>query len=171
MKPNSVSISASNWDRSKPAESFKAFARQIHGLAKEMLIRDGNHAEMFFCLPLGGHGHVVIWNNNDRDKEAGWLRKHIAKHYVYGVVHVAEGWMRMAMSADDPTFRRVMAGEMRVSELKPDERQEVLMVSAQSRDGWTISWSDEILRVDGKPLFGACHEVTDFRGRFGKLFG
>jgi hypothetical protein len=77
----------------------------------------------------------------------------------------------MAMSADDPTFRRVMAGEMRVSELKPDERQEVLMVSAQSRDGWTISWSDEILRVDGKPLFGACHEVTDFRGRFGKLFG
>jgi hypothetical protein len=110
MKPNSVSISASNWDRSKPAESFKAFARQIHGKAKEMLIRDGSHAEMFFCLPLGGHGHVVLWDNNDRDKEAGWLRKHIARHYVYGVIHVAEGWMRMAMSADDFMERRDFAG-------------------------------------------------------------
>jgi hypothetical protein len=80
--------------------------------------------------------------------------------------------MRLARGADDPLFRKVMDGATRISELPPSERQEVLMVSAQSRDGWTMSWSDEILRdAEGKPVLGACHEVADFEGRFGKLFG
>lgn len=114
----------------------------------------------------------MCWRSNDRDSEAEWLRKHIAAHYIYGVIHVVEAWMRLARGADDPLFQQVMAGEKRISELPPSERKEVLMVSAQSRDGWAMSWSDEILRdADGKPLLGACHEVADFEGRFGKLFG
>lgn len=171
MKPKATPFAVPGWDRSRPADSFKTFARQIHVTAKEVLIRDGSHAEMFLFLPLDGRGHAVLWNNNDRDAEAGWLRKHIAKHYAYGVIHIVEAWMRMALSPDDPTFRRIMSGETKVSELPPAERREILMVSALSRDGWAVSWSDEILRVGCKPFFGICHEVGDFRGRFGKLFG
>lgn len=172
MKQNSISISVADWDRSRPVESFKAFAGQIHQQAKDTLIQDGSHAEMFFFLTIGGSGQLMCWRSNDRDSEALWLRQHIAAHYIYGVVHVTEAWMRLARGADDPLFQQVMAGEKRISELPPSERKEVLMVSAQSRDGWAMSWSDEILRdADGKPLLGACHEVADFEGRFGKLFG
>ena len=35
---NCVSIPVTDWDRSRPAESFKAFAANIHGQAKDMLI-------------------------------------------------------------------------------------------------------------------------------------
>ena len=38
MKQNSISISVADWDRSRPVESFKAFAANIHGQAKDMLI-------------------------------------------------------------------------------------------------------------------------------------
>ena len=165
-------MSAPGWDVSRPADSFRAFAASIHEQAKQVLIRDGNHAEMFFFMPLDGAGHLVLWRSNDRDLEAEWLRRHIAEHYAYGVVHVVEAWARFAAGPNDHVLKQVMGGEVKVSELKPEHRAEALMVSAQSRDGWANSWVDQIVRgADGKPSWGKCIEVSDFRGRFGKVFG
>ena len=46
------------------------------------------------------------------------------------------------------------------------------MVTAQSRDGYSHAWIDEIIRLgDGGIALGSCHEFDDFTGRFGKLFG
>ena len=172
MKKNSISITAPDWDRSHPVESFQAYADRIHKQAKETLVQDGNHAEMFFFLTISGNGHLMLWRNSDRDLEAKWLRKHISAHYVYGVIHVVEAWMRLAKGTNDPLFQKVRSGEMRVSELPSAERQEALLVSAQSRDGWAMSWCDQIQRyADGKPMLGSCIETGDFEGRFGKLFG
>ena len=104
--------------------------------------------------------------------EAEWLRQHITKHYIYGVIHVVEAWMHMAAKPGDHTIRQIMGGEIKVSELKPEDRQEVLMVSAQSRDGWAVSWVDQISRNEaGRISMDATVEFTDFRGRFGQLFG
>ncbi len=82
MKPDTAPLTAEGWNQARPAESFRTFASRIHTKAREILLTDGNHAEMFFFMPLNGVGHVVLWRNNDRDLEAGWLRKHIAEHYV-----------------------------------------------------------------------------------------
>ena len=167
----STPISVPGWDASKAADSFRAFARHIHGMAKEVLLRDGHHAEMFFFMPLSGRGHIALWRSNDRDLEAEWLRRHIREHYAFGVVHVVETWMRLA-PPEDHTLRQIMDGEIKISELRKEDRKEALMVSAQSHDGWALSWVDEILRDGaGKPLLGACREFNDFQGRFGKVFG
>ena len=171
-KLKATAVAAPGWDRSCPAESFRAFAHHIHGMAKEVLLRDGHHSEMFFFLPQGGHGHLVTWRGGDRDLETEWLRKHISKHYIFGVVHIVEAWMHLAKKPGDHTIRQIQAGEIKVSELQPEDRQEALMVSAQARDGWSMSWVDEILRdAAGKLSLGPCREFADFQGRFGKLFG
>ena len=168
----STPISVPGWDASKAADSFRDFARNVHGMAKDVLLRDGRHAEMFFFMPLDGNGHIVLWRSNDRDLESEWLRRHIQEHYAFGVVHVVEAWMHLAPTPGDHTLRQIMDGEIKVSELRKEDRKEALMVSAQSRDGWALSWVDEILRDGaGKPLFGTCREFDDFRGRFGKVFG
>ncbi len=80
--------------------------------------------------------------------------------------------MHMATSPDDHILKQVVAGEIKVSQLQPEHRQEALMVSAQSRDGWATSWVDRIARnpAGGISLAG-CTEFSDFRGRFGKVFG
>ena len=171
MRLKTTPITFQGWDAASPADSFRAFAAHIHGQAKEVLLRDGNHSEMFFFMPLSGDGHIVLWRGDDRDLEAGWLRRHITEHYVYGMIHIVEAWMRMATGPGDHILKQIMAGEIKVSELQPEHRQEGLMTSAQSRDGWAVSWIDEILRVGGKPLLGTCTEFADFRGRFGKVFG
>ena len=166
-----TTITAPGWDAARPADSFRAFARHIHEKAKTVLLRDGNHSEMFFFIPQDGKGHIVLWRGSDRELEARWLRKHVNDHRAYGVVHVVEAWMHVARTPDDHTLKQITDGEIKVSELKPEHRQEVLMVSAQAHDGWAISWTDEIVRVGGKPVLGACHEIADFRGRFGQVFG
>src|ERR1035437_1938583 len=96
MKPDTTSISVPGWDAAKPADSFQAYARGIHGKAKEVLLADGHHSEMFFFIPLDGDGHIVLWRSDDRNLEAQWLHRHIAEHYAYGVIHVVEAWMRLA---------------------------------------------------------------------------
>ncbi len=164
-------IAVPDWDASRAADSFRAFAAQVHGMAKEVLLRDGHHAEMFFFVLLGGQGHIVLWRNDDRDLEAQWLRRHIKEQYAYGVVHVVEAWMRIAAKPGDHVLRQVMSGEIRVSELRPDDRKECLLVTTQSRDGYAQSWVDEMVRDGGKLSLGACTEIGDFRGRFGKVFG
>ena len=167
-----VPMAIPGWDASRAADSFRAFAQFVHTQAKAILVRDGRHAEMLFCMPLDGHGHVVLWGSIDRDHQASWIRRHISETYAFGVIHVVEVWMRMAPNPNDHILKQVMAGEIKVSELRPEHRKEALMVSAQSRDGWSMAWSDEIVRgIDGKPSFGTCHAVTDYEGRFGKLFG
>jgi len=93
------------WDAARPAESFRAFADGVHGMAREVLLRDGRHAEMFLIVPLDGNGHIVLWRSDDRDLEAGWLRRHVARRYAYGVVHVAEAWARFADGPNDHTMR------------------------------------------------------------------
>ena len=165
-------VSAPGWDASKAPDSFRAFADFVHEQAKEVLMRDGNHAEMFLFMPLNGRGHVVIWQGGDRDLEAKWLRRHVRERYAFGFVHVVEAWMRMAPTPDDHILKQLIAGEMRVSQLNPEHRQEALMVSAQSRDGWANSWVDEMVRdAAGKLSLGSCREFSDFVGRFGKVFG
>ena len=172
MKPNTMSISVPGWDAAKAADSFRNFARHVHGMAKEVLLRDGRHAEMLFFMPLDGNGHIVLWKSGDRDLEAEWLRRHVAESYALGVVHIFEAWMRVADGPDDHIMRQVMDGEIKVSQLKPADRKEALMVSAQSRDGWANSWVDEILRDGaGRLSLGRCMEFDDFRGRFGEVFG
>lgn len=172
MKLNTTPIAPPDWDAAKPAESFQNFAGNIHKKAKEILIRDGRHAEMFFFIPLNGIGHLILWNNNDRDLAADWLRRHIQEHYIFGVVQVVEAWMHMAAKPGDHLLKQIMAGEIKVSELKQDLRQEVLMVSAQSRDGYANSWVDRIVRDKaGKMILGECTQMADFGGKFGKVFG
>ena len=172
MKKTSFPISVPGWEVGSPSAAFQAFAAHIHEQAKRVIVHDKSHAELFFLLSLEGSGELIHWRENDREREADWLRRYISEHYTFGVIHVVECWMRLASRPDDHILKQVMAGEIKVSELNPEHRVETLMVSSQSRDGYSHSWLDEIIRMgDGKITLGHCHEIDEFTGRFGKLFG
>ena len=155
--------------------SFQKFAGFIHGNAKKYLLEDKTHAEMMFFMPLDGKGKLVTIQStaNDRDALAQWVRDYISQNYIYGVVHVCESWVKFADGPDDHTVKQIQAGEIKVSELKPEHRTEALSVSAQSRDGFSINWIDEMLRhkKKGTLKLGKCHQFSGFAGRFGRLFG
>lgn len=173
MKQQPVPVGSNNWDPGKPLDSFKAFAASIHEQAKQILVSDKHHAEMLFFMPLNGQGHAVPWVGDDRDALAKWMRRHIREHYIYGIVHVGEVWVRFAETGpNDHVLKQVIAGEIRVSELRPEDRREALSVTAQTRDGYSHNWIDEMLRIGGSDavILGECREFDDLEGRFGNLF-
>jgi hypothetical protein len=161
------------WEPSNPSGSFQKFADYMHDQAKNYLLDDGYHAEMLFFMPLDGKGTLVLPKGDDRDEMAQWVRDYIAKHYIFGLVHVCESWVKFNSSPNDHTVKQIVAGEIKVSELKPEHRTEALSVSAQSRDGFSLNWIDEMVRhkKKGSLKLGKCHQFSDFEGRFGKLFG
>ena len=171
MKQDITPFSVPGWDAANPANSFRMFARQVHKKAKVILMRDGNHTEMFFFLPPDGKGHIMSWRSRRRNLEEQWLRKHVDEHHAYGVVHVVEARALVAKPPAKPTHLPMEDDEIAGSERKPDQQKEALLVSAQSRDGWATSWMDEISReADGTPILVACRKFDDFHGRPGKIF-
>lgn len=165
-------LSWSGWDASRPRESFAALASRVHGAARRTLLHDGRRAETFSFAALDGSGHVVFWRGDGRDLKSDWLRRHVEECHAYGVVHVVVARMRQAAGPDDRVLRQAMDDGTKASQPGPQDGGEVLIVSAQSRDGWANSWADGIVRDEaGGISLAGCVEVADFRGRFGKVFG
>ena len=159
------------WDKADPAGSFKAFANAIHTQAREAFLQDKTHAEILFLMPLDGQGQLVQVTDQDRDKLADSLRQYVTEHYTFGVLHIAEGWIRLKEGKNDHIFRQIEAGEMKVSDLKEEHRKEALSVTAQSRDGYSVLWVDEIVRDGSSISLKPAIVFHDVEGRFGKLFG
>jgi len=173
MNKNTIPMAPSGWNSADPSGSFRAFAESIHSMARETFLKDKSHAEMVFFMPLNGQGHIVLTRFDDRDAMAQWMKKQIEKHYVFGVVHIVEAWVRLAEGTNDHILQQVINGEIRVSELREEDRKEALTVSAQARDGYSINWIDEIVRdkTTGSLSLQPSIIFRDFEGRFGKLFG
>ena len=168
-------IAYAKWDSSNLSASFKLFAEFIHGNARKYLLEDMRHDELIFFMPQDGKGSLVTvqTTGTDRDALAQSVRDYIRKHGIFGIVHVCESWVKFADTPHDPAVPQIQFAEIKVSAVKPDHRTEVLSVSAQSRDGFSINWMDEMLRhkKKGTLKLGPCHEFTGYDGRFGELFG
>lgn len=70
-----------------------------------------------------------------KDQFAAGLRQRIRDDNTLGVVHIAEAWIYVPRRAGDHTARQLEAGEMKVTELRREERTEALVVRYECRDG------------------------------------
>jgi hypothetical protein len=71
----------------------------------------------------------------------------------------------------DHIVKQLALGEMAVSDLRPEDRGEALVVTVQGRDGTTKTWVDPIRRdATGGVSFGQGNEFDHIGGRFGRLF-
>lgn len=140
--------------------------------SKEVFLRDGFHQEMFFFVTEDGNPFVMPSPRDlGRDEMAEKLRQAVREQNVYGVVHLAESWMYNRQHARDHTMRQILEGEMKVPELRPEDRTEALVVMMESREGAHFMWVTPILRVGRKVTLG---ETISFpeqsKGRFAGLF-
>ncbi len=82
-----------------------------------------------------------------------------------------ESWAYFPRHPNDHTFKRVAQGEIAVSQLKPGEKSEALMVKVESRDGLTHVWLSPIVRSQNSVALADPMEITEpTGGRLGSLF-
>ena len=99
------------------------------------------------------------------------LKGTVLKMGSYGVIQITEVWTYLPPRPNDHTFRQVLEGEIKVSELKPEDRTEALLVRYQSSDGDQCVWVNPILRKGTGVSLGETIEIRgEALGRFGSLF-
>lgn len=161
------------WNADDAAGSFAACATWFSGKARETFINDRSHGEMFFFWDAQGQmGAAQPPAGVERAQLAAMLRAEVARLQIYGVVHIAEAWMYLPKQKNDHTYKQVVQGEIAVSQLRPEDRTETLMVRMESRDGVSHLWLSPIVRSGEDVTLSEVLEFDDpAKGGFGSFFG
>ena len=161
-----------SWNADDPAGSFQQFAVWLSEEARRVLLRDKSHAQMYFLYKGNGQGAVIpVPPDTEKDAFTNAIRSTIRDYEVYGFAHVSEIWAYFPRRPNDHTFKQVSEGEMAVSDLKPGEKSEGLMVRAETRDGYCKVWLSPILRSpDAVALADPMEFDEPMGGRLGSLF-
>ena len=160
------------WDSANPRESLRVQAAWLNETARLTFLKDKFHTELFFFYKQDGQGAIgQPPAGMDRDQFIPILKESIRQNDIYGVVHVVESWAYFPRHPNDHTFKQVAQGEIAVSQLKPGEKSEALMVKVESRDGLTHVWLSPIVRSPNSVALADPMEITEpTGGRLGSLF-
>jgi hypothetical protein len=160
------------WNPSDPRASLVALAEFLHDQARRMMANDGTHLEILFILAEDGTMQPQpIAKPMNRKEVIQVLRKQLPGSNIYGLIHIAEAWGYIPKGRGDHTVKQLKLREMRVSDLKEDDKTELLVVSLLSRDGDSLAWLDEIIRGDdNKVRLARAGKLTKVRFPLGNVF-
>jgi hypothetical protein len=160
------------WNADSPRESLRAQAVFLNEMARFTFLRDKSHTELFFLYLADGQGAISQRPAGmENDQFVPMLKEAIRQNDIYGVIHIVEAWAYFPRRPNDHTFKQVAEGEIAVSELKPGDKSEALMVKVESRDGLTHVWLSPIIRsADGVALADPMEIAEPTGGRLGSLF-
>lgn len=166
-------ISYPDWAPEDPAGSMRRTAEWFVEEARMNFLTDGTHVELYFLFKDDG-SYSMGPPPPDMSKadfvEA--LRDRIRSDNTFGLVHIAEAWIYVPKRPGDHTARQLESGEMKVADLKREERVETLVVRFECRDGDQRMWVSPIARPKtGGVALGDAVEMGDtVEGRFASLF-
>lgn len=92
--------------------------------------------------------------NTAADALTEGVRQAVLENGLYGVIMIAEAWTYLPRRAGDHTSVQIMHGEMRVADLKDEDRTEALMLRMESRDGGHLTWLEPIIRTGDAVTLG-----------------
>src|ERR1035441_5870588 len=112
-----MSSAPDNLGRKDSATLFRRLAQHLNDRSKEMFLRDGHHAEIFFLVD-GNGGTTIIPTpaDVDRDQMLAGLKQRIREGDSYGVVHISESWSYFCRRRGDHTLKQIAEGEIRSEE-------------------------------------------------------
>lgn len=141
------------WLPTAKSASIRQWAEHLHQSSTRVFRADKTHVHILFLFkdeeglvsinpvpPKTDHGQVY---------EA--IRRTIREHNLYAVIHIGEAWAYIPRQPGDHTVFQLLDGEMKVSELNPGDKTEVLYLRMESRDGDCVVYLNPIIR-DGSTV-------------------
>ena len=137
-----------------------------------VFLKDGTHVELFFLFSEDGRVALVQQPPKvDKDQFTHALKDAIRQNDIYGVIHIAEAWTYFPRKPNDHTLKQVIEGEIAVSQLKPGDKTEALIVRMECRDGTQNIWINSIIRAKTGIFLADFFEFNEkTEGRYGSLF-
>ena len=139
-----------SWNPSAKSPSIKKWADSLHKEAKRVFRKDKTHGHMFFLFNDDGLVSInPIPPDPEDENDPAPVRVSIARTVIeeklYGVILIGEAWTYYPKEKDHTAFQ-LLDGEMRVRDLKDEDRTEALYVRTESRDGDCVIYLDKIIR-------------------------
>ncbi len=157
-----------NWNSADLNESLHKQAIFLHGMAREMFLKDGTHVELVFVFNEDGLMGTIPVEGESREEFQAQLKDYLKDEEIVGVVHIVEAWTR-PLSSDHIT-KQLRCGEMKLSELRPQDRQESLITCAMGRDKSVRTWVDAIIRSGETVTLGDSMDISGGEGTLKGFF-
>ncbi len=150
-----------NWDQADKLACMNLWADFFHAQAKQLFEQDGTHGNMLFLFDeeRGLISADLIPPNLPHSHVNASIKHAVEEHNLYGVILIGESWSYFIKDKDH-TARQLLEGEMRVSDLRPEDKKETLLVQMESRDGDCIVYLDEIIRDTPAARLGTGTKTT-----------
>ena len=161
-----------DWDASDPVASMRRTADWFVEEARTTFLKDGTYQERFFLFQKDGNVSVVEQEGLDRAQLAAALKQQARAEKVFGIVHIVIIRVYIPRGPNDHTWIQLSSGEMRMSDLKHEDKTESLLVHYKCRDGTQRAWISPIVRPKaGGVALGDALEMDETAERiFASLF-
>lgn len=165
-------MNAPEWNSNDPRASLRALAEFFHEHARQTIVKDGTHVELLFLLSYDGVMQPQpIAEPMTRERVAETLREQLPGSDVYGLIYITEAWGYVAKGPEDHTVKQIQWGEIAVSDLKDDDKIELLSVHLVNRDGDSVAWQNQIIRdANENVILGPTRKQSPARFPLGDIF-
>lgn len=155
------------WDPASKSDSLREWAKHLIAESRQVFLKDKTHVQVIFVFKDEGLVSVApVPAKVAQDQVHEAIRQAVREHNLYGVIHVGEGWMYLSKHAKDHTMFQLLDGEMRVADLRPEDRQECLFLRVENRDGDVAAFVSRIVRDEDDVGLDAGFRVEDKRRWF-----
>lgn len=135
------------WIPNEESECMRNWTENLHTEAKRLMTKDGTHVSLLFLF--NKENGLISVNpvppNVGLNQLNEAVQNAINEHDLYGVIFIGETWTYF-MKDNDHTAFQLLDGEMKVSDLSPEDKREALMVRMENSDGVSLVFLDEIIR-------------------------
>ena len=140
-------IDKPKWTLNAESECIRNWTENLHAEAKQLLVKDGTHANLLFLFSKESGLISVnpIPQKVDHDQLNMSVENTVNEYNLYGVVLICETWAYYMKEKDHTAFQ-LLDGEMKVSDLNAEDKREALMVRMENGDGDCLVYLDEIIR-------------------------
>jgi hypothetical protein len=135
------------WDQREKLACMRLWTDYFHTQAKQLFEQDRTHGNMlfFFDEERGLISADLIPPKLGANQVNASIKNAVQEHNLYGVILIGESWAYFIKDKDH-TACQLLNGEMGVSDLRPEDRKETLIVQMENCDGDCIVYLNEIVR-------------------------
>ena len=115
--------------------SLDRLLESVKGASKSIIEDDGQELTMLMLVETPGKVHVIGgWSKVSKDAFAIMATLTLQGLGATGYVFVSEAWAAR-FAKDSPLVDRIFGGEIRVMDLPPDDREEIVQIMGCERNG------------------------------------
>lgn len=115
------------------------FAKEV---AREIIESGEQHQPIMLTLTPQGR-NIMLLSGIDKDEFQHNMATLLRQFNAYAYIYIDEAWVTN-LPADCPTVQKLLRGDVTVSELPPDDKDEILMIMAAENGKSICSWMAKI---------------------------